>query len=80
MKERQKFWSVLALLAAVFAVLFIVQATKTQARVIAAPMPSDAKATFNSQCASCHGKMGVRNRCTQNMWHASRYDRRRVAE
>src|SRR6266481_5944193 len=59
MKERQKFWSVLALLAAVFAVLFIMQATKTLARVnVAAPVPGDAKATFNSQCASCHGKDG----------------------
>ena len=59
MRERQKFWSVLALFAAVFAVLFIVQATKTQARVnVPTPMPGDAKTTFNSQCASCHGKDG----------------------
>src|SRR6266436_1920315 len=59
MKERQKFWSVLALLGAVFAVLFTVQATKTLARVnVAAPVPGDAKASFNSQCASCHGKDG----------------------
>ncbi len=59
MRERQKFWSVLALLAAVFAVLFIVQTTKTLARVnVAAPVPGDAKATFDSQCASCHGKDG----------------------
>jgi mono/diheme cytochrome c family protein len=59
MRERQKFWSVLALLAAVFAVMFIVQATKTQARMnVASPMPGDAKATFDSKCASCHGKDG----------------------
>src|SRR5229473_224787 len=59
MKERQKLWSVPALLAAVFAVLFIMQATKTLARVnVAAPVPGDAKATFDSQCASCHGKDG----------------------
>ena len=59
MRERQKFWSVLALLAAVFAVLFIVQATKTEGRVNApAPMPADAKATFEAQCAKCHGKDG----------------------
>jgi mono/diheme cytochrome c family protein len=59
MKERQKFWSVLALLAAVFAVLFIVQATKIQARAnTAAPMPGDAKYTFNAQCATCHGRDG----------------------
>lgn len=59
MKERQKLWSVLLLLAAVFAVLFIVQATTIQARVnVAASIPGDAKATFNSQCASCHGRDG----------------------
>src|SRR5713226_1307597 len=59
MSERQKFWSVLALLAAVFAVLFIVQATKTQARANgASPMPGDAKTTFDAQCAKCHGKDG----------------------
>jgi mono/diheme cytochrome c family protein len=59
MRERRKFWSVLALLAAVFAVLFIVQATKTEGRVdVAAPMPGDAKATFDAQCAKCHGKDG----------------------
>src|SRR5258706_13781606 len=59
MKERQKFWSVLALLGAGFAVLFSMQATKTLAGVnVAAPVPGDAKATFNSQCASCHGKDG----------------------
>jgi len=59
MRERQQFWSVPALLAAVFAVLFIVQATKTEGRVnVPAPMPGDAKATFDSKCASCHGKDG----------------------
>jgi cytochrome c6 len=59
MRERQKFWSVLALFAAVLAVLFIVQATKTEGRVnVPAPMPGDAKATFDSKCASCHGKDG----------------------
>ncbi len=59
MRERQRFWSALALLAAVFAVLFIAQATKTEGRVsFSAPMPGDAKATFNSRCASCHGSDG----------------------
>jgi len=67
MRQRQKFWSVLALLAAVFAVLFIMQATKTEARVnvplpmsgpMPGPMPADAKATFDAQCAKCHGKDG----------------------
>ena len=59
MRERQKYWSVLALLAAVFAVLFIVQATKTEGRAnVTAPMPVDAKATFDAQCAKCHGKDG----------------------
>ena len=59
MRERRKFWSVLALLAAVFAVLFIVQAKNTQARGnVASPMPDDAKATFDAQCAKCHGKDG----------------------
>src|SRR5712692_2607587 len=59
MRERLKFWSVLALLAAVFAVLFIAQATKTQARVnVPAPMAGDDKTTFDSKCASCHGKDG----------------------
>ena len=59
MRERRKFWSVLALLAAVFAVLFILQATKTEARVtVPSPMPEEVKATFDSKCASCHGKDG----------------------
>jgi mono/diheme cytochrome c family protein len=59
MRERQEFWSVLALLAAAFAVLFIAQATETQARVnVAAPMSGDAKATFDSKCASCHSRDG----------------------
>ncbi len=63
MRERQKFWSVLALLAAVFAVLFIMQATKTEGRgnfsiPKPGPMQGDAKATFDSKCASCHGKDG----------------------
>ena len=63
MKERQKFWSVLALLAVVFAVLFTVQATTTQARMNVlipspGPIPGDAKATFDAQCAKCHGRDG----------------------
>ena len=59
MGERRKFWSALALLAAVFGVLFIVQATKTEGRVnVPSPMPGDAKATFDAQCAKCHGKDG----------------------
>ncbi|HVS83719.1 MAG TPA: cytochrome c [Pyrinomonadaceae bacterium] len=59
MRERQKFWSALALVAAVFAVLAIVQATKTQARVkVTSPIAGDAKATFESKCAECHGKDG----------------------
>jgi len=59
MRERQKFWSALALLATLFAVLFIVQATKTQARVdVPSPMPGDAKTTFDAKCAECHGRDG----------------------
>ena len=59
MRERQKFWSVPALLAAIFAVLFIAQATKTEGRAnVSSPVPGDAKATFDSKCASCHGKDG----------------------
>ena len=59
MRERQKFWSALALLAAVFAVLLIVQATKTEGRVnVPSSMPGDAKGTFDAQCAKCHGKDG----------------------
>ncbi len=59
MKDGKKFWSALALLSALFAVLFIVQATKTEGRVrVAAPIPGDAKATFDAECAKCHGKDG----------------------
>ena len=59
MRERQRVWSALALLAAVFTVLFIVQATKTEGRVnVSSPMPGDAKGTFDAQCAKCHGKDG----------------------
>ena len=71
MRERRKFWSVLALLAAVFAVLFIVQATKTEGRVIVpTPMPSDAKTTFDAQCAKCHGKDGRARTTRGRLSHA----------
>ncbi len=59
MRDGKKFWSVLALLAALFAVLFIAQATKTLARANeSAPTPGDARATFGAQCAGCHGRDG----------------------
>ena len=71
MRERRKFWSVLALLAAVFAVLFIVQATKTEGRVIVpAPRPGDAKTTFDAQCAKCHGKDGRAHTTRGRLSHA----------
>ena len=71
MKERQKFWSVLALVAAVFAALFIVQATKTEGRVnVPMPMPGDAKATFDAQCAKCHGKDGRAHTTRGRLAHA----------
>jgi mono/diheme cytochrome c family protein len=71
MRERQKFWSVLALLAAVFAVLFIVQATKTQARVsVPTSMPGDAKGTFDAQCAKCHGRDGRAHTTRGRLSHA----------
>ena len=71
MKERQKFWSVLALVAAVFAALFIVQATKTEGRVnVPMPMPGDAKATFDAQCAKCHGKDGRAHTTRGRLSHA----------
>ena len=71
MRERKKFWSVLALLAVVFAVLFIVQATKIEARVnVAAPLPGDAKATFDAQCAKCHGRDGRAHTTRGRLSHA----------
>ena len=71
MRERKKFWFVLALLAVVFAVLFIAQATKTQARVnFAAAIPGDAKGTFNSQCAKCHGRDGRAHTTRGRLSHA----------
>lgn len=71
MRERQKFWSVPALLAAVFGVLFIVQATKTEGRVnVPSPMPGDAKTTFDAQCAKCHGKDGRAHTARGRLSHA----------
>ena len=71
MRERQKFWSVLALLAAVFAVLFTVQATKTEGRVnVSSPIPGDAKGTFDAQCAKCHGKDGRAHTMRGRLSHA----------
>ena len=75
MRERQKFWSVLTLLAAVFAVLFIVQATRTEGRVnvpmpMPGPMPGDAKGTFDAQCAKCHGKDGRAHTMRGRLSHA----------
>ena len=59
MVERKKFCFALVLGLAAFAVLFIAQGTRTQARVaLASSMPDDAKSIFNSKCASCHGKDG----------------------
>lgn len=59
MKERQKFWLALALVSALFAVLFVVRATRTQARVnLPLSALGDARATFGAQCAACHGKDG----------------------
>jgi mono/diheme cytochrome c family protein len=71
MRERQKFWSVLVLLVAVFAVLFVVQARKTQARVnVPASIPGDAKATFDAQCAKCHGRDGRAHTTRGRLAHA----------
>jgi mono/diheme cytochrome c family protein len=71
MRERQKFWPAMGLLAVVFAVLFIVQATKTEGRVIVpAAMPGDAKATFDAQCAKCHGRDGRAHTTRGRLSHA----------
>jgi cytochrome c6 len=71
MRERQKFWSVLALLAAVFAVLFIVQVTKTEGRVnVPTSIPGDAQDTFGAQCAKCHGKDGRAHTTRGRLSHA----------
>ena len=75
MSERQKFWSVLTLLVAVFAVLFTVQATKTEGRVNVrlprpGPIPGDAKGTFDAQCARCHGKDGRAHTMRGRLSHA----------
>jgi len=66
---------VLALLVAVFAVLFVVQATKTEGRVnVPSPMPEsmpgDAKGTFDAQCAKCHGKDGRAHTTRGRLSHA----------
>jgi mono/diheme cytochrome c family protein len=59
MKERRKFWFAFALLTALFAVLFIAQGTKIQARSNTTPLTADdAKTIFDSKCAECHGKDG----------------------
>ncbi len=71
MKERQKFWSVLVLLVAVFAVLFIMQGTNTEGRVhVTASIPGDAKATFDAQCAKCHGRDGRAHTTHGRLTHA----------
>jgi mono/diheme cytochrome c family protein len=71
MRDGKKFWSMLALFAAVLAVLFIVQATKTEGRVnVPAPMPGDAKGTFVAQCAKCHGKDGRAHTTRGRLAHA----------
>ncbi len=58
MSEAGKFWSALTLLTALLAILFIAQATTTQARGDRLPMPGDAKTIFDAQCAKCHGRDG----------------------
>jgi len=69
---------VLALLVAVFAVLFTVQATKPKEVNVTlprpGPIPGDAKGTFDAQCAKCHGKNAG---AAYDAWPAlarSRYD------
>jgi mono/diheme cytochrome c family protein len=71
MRERQKSWSVVAMLAVVFAVLFVVQATKTEGRAnVPTSMPGDAKATFDAQCAKCHGRDGGAHTTRGRLSHA----------
>ncbi|HSP62121.1 MAG TPA: cytochrome c [Pyrinomonadaceae bacterium] len=71
MRERQKFWWALALMATIFAALFIVQATKTEGRVnVPLPLPDDAKTTFDAQCAKCHGKDGRAHTTRGRLAHA----------
>jgi mono/diheme cytochrome c family protein len=71
MRERLRFWPVLALVAAIFAVLFAVPATKTEGWVnVPSPMPGDAKATFDSQCAKCHGRDGRAHTMRGRLAHA----------
>lgn len=67
----KKVWSALALVLVVFTVLFIGQATKTKASVeVPSPLPGDAKATFDAQCAKCHGKDGRAKTFRGKLLHA----------
>jgi mono/diheme cytochrome c family protein len=71
MRDGKKFWFVLAVLAAVFIVLFSARAPRTQARSsVAAAMPADAKATFDAQCAKCHGRDGRAHTTRGRLSHA----------
>jgi mono/diheme cytochrome c family protein len=71
MRERQKFWFVLALMTALLAVLAIAQGTRIQARAsVPSSLPGDAKTTFDAQCAKCHGKDGRAHTMRGRLSHA----------
>lgn len=59
MKKQIQFGLLLLLVVAVVGILVFSPASPTQARVDGAPgVPGDAKTTFDSKCATCHGKDG----------------------
>jgi mono/diheme cytochrome c family protein len=59
MKAGLKFWFAFLAVVALFAMLVLVHAARTWARVNNASRTlSDAKTVFEAKCASCHGKDG----------------------
>jgi cytochrome c6 len=59
MKKQIQFGLLLLLIVAAVGILVFSHASLTQARVDSATfVPGDAKSTFDSKCATCHGKDG----------------------
>jgi len=71
MKSGLKFWLALSAVVSLFAVLILVHATGTQARVNnAVETAGDAKTVFDAKCASCHGKDGRAKSMRGKLSHA----------
>ena len=71
MKSGLKCWLALSAVVSMFAVLILVRAAKTEARISnAVETSSDAQTIYAGKCASCHGKDGRAKSMRGKLSHA----------